>query len=65
MVIFSIKSTFDFLEGGRSDLFTKKLIWNQCHKGRLLCFGSLVGQSDDYGPTQEKGFSPSQYVSSV
>ena len=35
------------------------------NKDRLICMGSLVGQSDDIGSTQKKRISFSHQVSSV
>ena len=42
--LFSVKTNFDFLEGGRHQLVLVKMLWNSCvpTKVGFFCLGSLV-----------------------
>ena len=51
--MFSVKSSYDLLEGGRQQLVPFKMIWNSLvpTKVGFFCVGGLVGEDFDYGST--------------
>ena len=53
---FTIKTSFDLLEGGHQLMVSVNLLWNLCsHKSWFLCLGGLVGKGSYFGPAKEKG----------
>ena len=57
---YTVKSNMDMLEGGIGDTsFPRRLVWNQLVHSKVgFCVGRLVGQGNDFGPTEEKRFLP-------
>ena len=49
--MFSVKSSYDLLEGGRQHLVPVKMIWNPLvpTKVGFFCVGGVVGEDFDYG----------------
>ena len=54
--IFTVKSSFDLLEGGIQQLVPVKMIWNSIvpTKVGVFCVGDFVGKDSDYGLAKEK-----------